>query len=261
MNATSPKAPSVPPAALVLPTAEMMSKGRGGEQRLADRAAPASRTPRNAEATRKRILDCAEHEFANKGFDGARLSGIAKAALVQSALIHHYYEDKEGLHHAVLSRALEAMGAGVAPLIEALTTSLESAETENRRLGFEQTSRVVTAFVLTLTDFFSSHNAVLAILHHEALAKSSLLETIMAQSVRPLFDAVVDRIEQMRVRGDLRADLNSRHFALSVISMVAFPFQQAAFVRALWPARLASPELDPERHAEVCKMVLAQVCA
>ena len=64
---------------------------------------------RTAEATRRRILDAAEQEFAARGFAGARLREIAGAARVQPALIHHYFADKSGLYEAVLDRGLELM--------------------------------------------------------------------------------------------------------------------------------------------------------
>src|SRR5262245_18089884 len=66
---------------------------------------------RNAAETRRRILEAAEVEFAAKGFDGARLGSIARAAEVQQALIHHYFEDKAGLYRAVIAGALDALSA------------------------------------------------------------------------------------------------------------------------------------------------------
>src|SRR5882672_10936080 len=56
------------------------------------------RRERNAAETRQRILRSAEVEFAKKGYDGARLGQIARTAEVQQALIHHYFQDKEGLY-------------------------------------------------------------------------------------------------------------------------------------------------------------------
>ena len=64
---------------------------------------PSARRERNADATKARLLAAAESEFAAKGFDGARLGNIAKAAGVQQALIHHYFADKEGLYREVLA--------------------------------------------------------------------------------------------------------------------------------------------------------------
>jgi len=48
------------------------------------------------------ILQAAKMEFSEKGYDGARLSLIAKRAGVNQALIHYYFSNKEKLYHEVL---------------------------------------------------------------------------------------------------------------------------------------------------------------
>ncbi|MHC5264520.1 TetR/AcrR family transcriptional regulator [Streptomyces sp. UC4497] len=61
---------------------------------------------------RERILDVAREEFAERGYDKASVRGIAKAAGVDSALVHHYFGTKEQVFAAsiemVLAPALEA---------------------------------------------------------------------------------------------------------------------------------------------------------
>ncbi|MBE7382781.1 MAG: TetR/AcrR family transcriptional regulator [Leptolyngbya sp. SIO1E4] len=59
---------------------------------------------RDAEKTRRLILDAAEIEFANHGLKGARTDKIAKAAGVASRMIYYYFENKAGLYQAVLQR-------------------------------------------------------------------------------------------------------------------------------------------------------------
>src|SRR5829696_7533082 len=78
-----------------------------GQEGASHPAPPPSRQrERNAAVTRQRLLEAAEREFAARGFAGARLRAIAAAADVQSALIHHYFADKQGLYRAVVDRAL-----------------------------------------------------------------------------------------------------------------------------------------------------------
>ena len=43
------------------------------------------------------ILDIAIHEFANNGFDGARLKAIAKEANISSSLMNYHFENKEDI--------------------------------------------------------------------------------------------------------------------------------------------------------------------
>jgi AcrR family transcriptional regulator len=47
--------------------------------------------------TRAAILDAARTAFANHGYEGASLRGIARDAGVDPALIHHYFEGKAAL--------------------------------------------------------------------------------------------------------------------------------------------------------------------
>ena len=62
------------------------------------------RQVRDAEATQKQILDAAEEEFAKCGLSGARIEAIASRAGVTSAMIHYYFQNKEGLYKTVLQR-------------------------------------------------------------------------------------------------------------------------------------------------------------
>src|SRR5262252_4130440 len=101
-------------------------------------AAPGARRERNAAATKQRLLDAGEREFAARGFAGARLREIAVAAGVQPALIHHYFTDKQGLYRAVLDRAL-------------LPTSTESWTLLASRHGLEE---LVTGFIEMLLRFY-----------------------------------------------------------------------------------------------------------
>ncbi len=53
---------------------------------------------------KERILMIAKREFAEKGFNGARLGDIAKKAGVNKALIHYYFNNKEVLYENVIAR-------------------------------------------------------------------------------------------------------------------------------------------------------------
>jgi AcrR family transcriptional regulator len=54
--------------------------------------------------TRTRILDAAERLFSRDGFGGVTLRDIAQLAEVDTALLHYYFESKDGIFEAVLVR-------------------------------------------------------------------------------------------------------------------------------------------------------------
>jgi AcrR family transcriptional regulator len=63
---------------------------------------------RDAEATRRRLLDAAAAEFAASGIAGARVDRIAEAARSNKAQIYHYFGSKDGLFQAVFDRIVDA---------------------------------------------------------------------------------------------------------------------------------------------------------
>lgn len=102
---------------------------RSGARRAPD---PADRQ-RDAERTRQRILDAALGEFAEKGYAGARVRGIADRAGVNSQLISYYFGGKEGLHDE-LTRRWHEREAGM----EAQDLSLAELVVAYLQAGFDQ---------------------------------------------------------------------------------------------------------------------------
>ncbi|MGK5630977.1 TetR family transcriptional regulator [Streptomyces sp. URMC 123] len=58
-------------------------------------------------ATRDRILAAARTEFAERGYDKASMRGIARAAGVDAALVHHYFGAKEQVFAAAIELSFE----------------------------------------------------------------------------------------------------------------------------------------------------------
>ncbi|HEY6795651.1 MAG TPA: TetR family transcriptional regulator [Kineosporiaceae bacterium] len=68
-----------------------------------DQEAPRRRGRRPAgEDTRAAIVAAARGEFAARGYEGATLRGIARAAGVDPRLVHHYFEGKDDVFVAVM---------------------------------------------------------------------------------------------------------------------------------------------------------------
>ncbi|OQR64648.1 TetR family transcriptional regulator [Streptomyces maremycinicus] len=64
------------------------------------------RPPRTESAdTRDRILTVAREEFSERGYDKTSVRGIAKAAGVDPALVHHYFGTKEQIFEAAIEVA------------------------------------------------------------------------------------------------------------------------------------------------------------
>src|SRR5690349_13074074 len=74
---------------------------------MATRRAPAPhQRQRDAERTRRALLDAARREFADKGLAGARTVEIAERAGVNKQLISYYFGGKQGLYDAIVEEWL-----------------------------------------------------------------------------------------------------------------------------------------------------------
>ena len=67
------------------------------------------RPTRDPEATKRRILDTAESEFAESGLTGARVDTIASRTDTNVRMIYYYFGSKDGLYRAVLERVYSRM--------------------------------------------------------------------------------------------------------------------------------------------------------
>ncbi|EMF57127.1 TetR family transcriptional regulator [Streptomyces bottropensis] len=67
------------------------------------RGRPSRTESADTPAARDRILAAAREEFSERGYDKTSVRGIAKAAGVDSALVHHYFGTKEQVFEAAIT--------------------------------------------------------------------------------------------------------------------------------------------------------------
>lgn len=201
---------------------------------------PDARRERNAAATRQRLLDAAEREFAARGFAGARLREIADGAGVQPALIHHYFVDKQGLYRAVLDRALAPTS----------TESLTLLETRRDLEGLLQ------GLIDLLVRFYAAHQNLLAILRHEALSNSPVLTEVCKERMVPIIEAVTAFLEDRQRAGEVRADMPPQEMIALGMSMVMYPFVEQGLFEVVMPSAIARDEAALERRKSAIMTVL-----
>ena len=59
-----------------------------------------------AQSKEQQILEAAEKEFLEKGYNGARTTSIAKAADVTHAMLHYYFRTKEQLFEHIIDKKM-----------------------------------------------------------------------------------------------------------------------------------------------------------
>lgn len=71
------------------------------------RGRPARSDANSGPGARERILEAARTEFAERGYDKTSVRGIAKAAGVDPALVHHYFGTKDEVFGAAIEVSFE----------------------------------------------------------------------------------------------------------------------------------------------------------
>ena len=100
------------------------------------------------EAKESSILDAAEKIFAEVGFDGAKVSDIARAASVAEGTVYLYYKNKQDLLAGVVGRFWTQLTLGAEAAIELDATTREQLE----QLGRYHLNSILEQFeVVSLT--------------------------------------------------------------------------------------------------------------
>ena len=148
----------------------------------------APEAPPRPSSSRERLLVAARAEFADHGFEGARLQAIAARAGVRHPTLIYHFESKERLYGAVLE---SVVGDWAAETEAAISTGLR---------GFEQVAALVDAGFR----FFERHGDFVRILRREAIEGGGRMEAEMAEFVRPFLDDAVRFLRREMRAGRLR---------------------------------------------------------
>jgi TetR/AcrR family transcriptional regulator len=149
---------------------------------------------------RARIVKSAEHLFATRGYSGAGIRDIARSAGVNSAMIHYYFGNKEGLYHTILeTAAIEVRGE--------LLKAISIAGSVDER---------VSQFVRAYAAYIFSHPDLARILHRELLAGGPHLKEIAQQT----FVANYQIAREWMRQGVRHRELRSIDIDLAPISLI-----------------------------------------
>jgi AcrR family transcriptional regulator len=146
-----------------------------------------------------RIVKAAQKLFAARGYSGAAIRDIARAAGVNGAMIHYYFGSKEGLYHSIIETAATDIRAK-------LLNAISSGQSIDERLS---------EFVRAYATYIFSHPDLARILHRELLAGGPHLKE-MASTF--LTNYTLAR-ESMR-HGVRRKELRSIDVDLAPISLI-----------------------------------------
>lgn len=204
------------------------------------------RRERNREATQARILSAAEAEFAQKGFDGARLREVAAGAGVHHALLHHYFGDKVGLFRAVVQNAFAGVSTRTLDALRAGTSIRQLLET----------------YVDILIDFHAQNPNLVRLMHYASLDPSSpafaAMEEVTREISAPVMEAIGQAVEAAQRAKVIRQDIDARRLVSLSIGAVVYVFHEDRFFSLFHGGEVRAPaSIEAHRKAALAFLLTA----
>ncbi len=206
----------------------------------------ASPSPRpasaRAHATRRRILDAALHEFASKGFAGARVDEIAARADANKRMIYAYFGNKDALWLTVLTHAYAAKRA-------------EENALHVTDLPPHQAMARLVSFNLRYT---AEHPEFVALLNQENLHRGAYLARSddIHDLYLPLLDTMRAVLDRGAAEGVFRAGVDPVQLYITIVGIGHFYVANQFTLAQILDTALMTPQALEERDAHCNAVIL-----
>ncbi|MEM7445607.1 MAG: TetR/AcrR family transcriptional regulator [Pseudomonadota bacterium] len=199
------------------------------------------RTKRNAERSRRAILDAALVEFSEHGHAGARIDNVAERAGVSKPLIYSYFGDKEDLYAAALREAYVQIRAGER------TLDLESKDPE-------AAIRALIGFTL---DHFRAAPWFISMLNTENLRGGSSIRRIedVSEIQSPLMAELRKVLRRGENEGVFRSGVDPLQLYITIASLFYFPLSNHYTLSTVFGCEIDDAWLD-QRRADAEEMII-----
>jgi TetR/AcrR family transcriptional regulator len=200
---------------------------------------------RDAERTRRALLDAAEIEFAAKGLAGARVDVIAEEAAANKRMLYYYFGSKDDLYVAVLERAYGAMREREKAL---KLTDLEPLEAIKRLVEFK-------------FDYYEENPRIIPLLAAENMNDGKYLRR--SRRLRDMHLLLVDMLCDILAAGErqgvVRPGIDPFQLYVSISALSYFYFSNSSTLSTGFGRDLASTAERRMRRAHAVEVVLAYV--
>jgi AcrR family transcriptional regulator len=198
---------------------------------------------RDAEATRRRILQAARSEFARVGLGGARIERIAEGARTNKRMLYYYFGNKEGLFLAAL---------------EATYDDIRAAE---RKLNMEALKplEAIERLVRFTWDYFVAHPEFMMMLNSENLHKARHLKKskqIHAMN-SPLIATIGKILRRGEKEGTVRRGVDALQLYISIAALAYFYLSNASTLSVTFGQDVLSKPEMKRRIEHIVELVIA----
>jgi AcrR family transcriptional regulator len=226
-----------------LKAAQLKSSSGALAAALASGAAVKKSRPRDAAATRARILDAALKEFALKGLDAARVEDIADMAGANRRMAYYYFGSKEGLYLAALE-----------------VSYLQLVEVENsinvEALG---PTEAIEALVTAKFEHYIKYPHYIEFVKMENLyqARHLKMSRRIAEMRAPLVSIIQRVLQRGEVLGVIRKGVDPLDLYLSICALGFFIFSNRHTLGVIFDTDVVGPDALSRRRALIVDVIKA----
>ena len=174
------------------------------------------------QSTENKILEAAEKEFLQKGFDLARTTAIAKEAGVTHAMLHYYFRTKEKLFEKIISDKISSLGE----------LMLDSFSNSDLPL-FEKIASAITRHL----DFVSANPSLPIFFIREIYSNPENMKPVMeslAAIAKRSVPGLQKELDEAAARGECRK-IRAEMLLLDIVSLNIFSFVAQPVVETAFP--------------------------
>lgn len=214
---------------------------------MAARKNAAMRKPKSPEASKAAILSAAIDEFAQRGYEGARIDAIARNTNTTRAMVYYYFNSKEELYAAVL----ESVYQGIRESEK--TLDLEHVEPE-------KAIRCLVAFTF---DYYQDNPHFVKIVVAENQAGGRLIRKMarMQRINRSVVQVLDDVLRRGTHKGIFRAGLDAVDVHMLIASLGWFQIANRYSFGVLFGRDFAAPAIKARHKALIVDTVMRFVTA
>ena len=198
---------------------------------------------RDPENSRARILAAAHAEFAQHGFDGARVDRIATQAGLNKRMLYHYFGNKDELFCTVLE------------------VNYSHKRDSERALNLEQDSaaEAIRKLVTLTWNYYLDNPAFLSLLNSANLHQAKhLRQSAQVRQMRSPFIALIGSILDKGVReGVFRSGVDPAQLYITMAGLSYFYLSNQHTLSAIFGRSLMSPRARRERLDHMVDVVLS----
>jgi AcrR family transcriptional regulator len=175
---------------------------------------------KNNPETKERILQAAQKEFADRGFSGARMDAIARAAAINKAMLFYYFSSKENLYRTVLFGVFSEIFGEIGRFVsQPLTPGL-----------------FLEKFPEIYIRFIARHPDLLRIMVFDLIHNPDNVTAAMAEIIHDKLDfephPFLELIPEWHRQG-LTSEADPLHFIMNIIALSIFSFIGKPMVEAI----------------------------